>query len=176
MTVPPRRPPRVLRGKRRAIDGPHDVEHDAHPEEEEDDLQRFGIPETAGAPLARSLTASASPKQHVLDVAHAGADAGREVAAAELGQDRVLDDELRQGVGHHRLEPAADLDPDLVLVGRDDEQDAVVLALLADAPRAAELVAEVLDRVALQRLERDDDDLIGRGVLDVLRAPRSSAA
>ena len=62
--------------------------------------------------------------------------------------------------------PRPDLDAHLALVGRHDEQDAVVLALLADAPFAAEPVAEVLDRVALQRLDRDDGELIGRLLLE----------
>ena len=53
-----------------------------------------------------------------------------------------------------------------MLVRRHDEQDAVVLALLADAPLAAELIAEVLDRVALQRLQRDDGELVGRLLLE----------
>ena len=104
-------------------------------------------------------------EQHVLDVAHAGADARRKVAPAELGQDGVLDDEARHGVGHHRLQPAADLDAHLALVGRHDQQDAVVLALLADAPFAPEPVAVVLDRVAFERLDRDDGDLVGRLLL-----------
>ena len=60
------------------------------------------------------------------------------IAAPELRQDGVLDDELRHRVGHQRLEAAADLDAHFAIVGRDDEQDAVVLALLSDAPLAAE--------------------------------------
>ena len=48
-----------------------------------------------------------------------------------------------------RLKPAADLDAHLALVRRDDEQDAVVHLLGADAPMAAELVAVVLDACSL---------------------------
>ena len=69
---------------------------------------------------------------------------------------------LRHRVGQLRLEAAADLDAHLAVVGRDDQQNAVVLAGLADLPVAAELIAEVLDRLALQRRQRDDHDLIGR--------------
>src|SRR3546814_2353766 len=42
---------------------------------------------------------------------------------------------------------------------------AVVAALLADAPMAAELVAEVVDRGALQRGQGDHDELVGGRLL-----------
>src|SRR3546814_15490921 len=51
------------------------------------------------------------------------------------------------------------------LTGRHDEQRAVVAALLADAPMAAELVAEVVDRGALQRGQGDHDELVGGRLL-----------
>ena len=83
-------------------------------------------------------------------------------------------------VGEDRLEPAADLDADLALVRRDDQEHAVVLLLGADAPMAAELIAEILDGVALQRGQRDHHDLVGALVLERLevggRARHSSAA
>ena len=79
------------------------------------------------------------------DVVHAVLDAAGVVAGAEARQDRGLDDDLRQRVGQDRLEAAADLDAHLPLVGRDDEQDAIVLLLGADAPMAPELIAEILD-------------------------------
>ena len=44
------------------------------------------------------------------------------------------------------FEPVADLDPHLaLLVRRDDQDDAVIRALLADTPGAAELIAIILD-------------------------------
>ncbi len=46
-----------------------------------------------------------------------------------------------------------------MLGGRDDEQGAVVLALLPDAPGAAELVAVILDRITLQRGQGDHHQL-----------------
>src|SRR3546814_13768860 len=51
------------------------------------------------------------------------------------------------------------------LTGRHDEQRAVVAALLADAPMAAELVAEVVDPGALQRGQGDHDELVGGRLL-----------
>ena len=89
--------------------------------------------------------------EHQNDVAHAILDAAGKVALAEARQDRVLDDDLGQSIGEDALETAADLDPDLALVGRDDQDHAIVQLLGADAPMAAELIAEILDGVALQR-------------------------
>ena len=66
------------------------------------------------------------------------------------------------------FKPAADLDADFALVGRDDQDDAIVQLLGADAPMAAELIAEILDGVALQRRQRDDHDLVGALVLERL--------
>ena len=51
---------------------------------------------------------------------------------AEMGHDLLVDDLARQCVGHDPFEPVADLDPDLALVGRDQEDDAVIRAALAD--------------------------------------------
>ena len=74
---------------------------------------------------------------------------------------RIADDLPRLRVGHHRLEPAADLDPDLALVRRHDEQDAVVFVFLADPPFARETDAVILDLVAVERFDGDDGNLIG---------------
>ncbi len=82
-------------------------------------------------------------------------------ALAEGGQDGILDDKRGHGVGKLRLKPPAHLDADLALAGRHDEQDAVVEALLPDPPRAAKLVAIILDGIALQRLGDEHDKLVG---------------
>ena len=72
--------------------------------------------------------------QHESDVAHAVLDAAGEVALAEARQDRILDDDLGQRIGERALEPAADLDADLALIGRDDEEDAIVAASRCRCP------------------------------------------
>jgi hypothetical protein len=74
----------------------------------------------------------------------------RKILAAERRQYFRLNDRIRDGVGQRAFEAVAHLDADLALVGRDDEQDAVVLFGLSDSPVAAQLVAEIFDRVALQ--------------------------
>ena len=43
------------------------------------------------------------------------------------------------------FEPIADLDPHPPLVGRDEQDRAIVRAFLADAPVAAESIAVILD-------------------------------
>ena len=122
--------------------------------------------------LARASSSAASPVSASADVVDAILDAAREVAGAEARQDPVLDDDLRQRVGEDRLEPVADLDADLALVGRDDEEDAVIELGGADAPMAAELIAEILDRIALQGGQRHDHELVGALVLERLELRR----
>src|SRR3546814_11412088 len=63
------------------------------------------------------------------------------------------------------LSRSSDLDAHRPLTVRHEEQRAVVAALLADAPMAAELVAEVVDRGALQRVQGDHDELVGGRLL-----------
>ncbi len=89
----------------------------------------------------------------------AGADAALIVVDAKTRQDLALDDDAGDGVGERALEAIADFDANLALVRRDDQHDAVVAALLADAPMAAELVAVFLNRPSAQRFQRDDDEL-----------------
>jgi hypothetical protein len=59
-----------------------------------------------------------------------------------------------------------------VFLGRDDQQRAVVLALFADAPGAADRDAPFLDRPPLQRVERHDDKLVARRRLQVFQLGR----
>ena len=97
--------------------------------------------------------------QHLDEIVDAAGNAAREIARPEARQDGVLDDEAGDGIGQRAFEPVADLDPHRLFVRRHDEQRAVVPALLADAPMAAEPVAEILDLQPLQRWQRDDDEL-----------------
>ncbi len=60
------------------------------------------------------------------------------------------------------FETVADFDPHLALVRRDDQQHAVVVALLADLPVTPELIAVILNwPCPPQRFQRDHDKLIG---------------
>src|SRR5262245_13792780 len=132
-------------------------EKDQHDQRRRKAAASISLYRGAGARLHRFGVA----EQHVTDVLHAGFDAGGEIAAPERRQDRILDDELAHGVGELGLQPAPDLDAHLALLGRYDQNYAVVLALLAELPAAAELIAKVLDFIALQRRRRVDHELIG---------------
>ena len=85
--------------------------------------------------------------------------AALDVASPEFRKHRALEDDAGKGVGEDRLQPIADLDADLVLGGDDDEDRPVVGPLLADPPGSPELVAIVLDGVAAERGQGDDDQL-----------------
>src|SRR5262249_22820109 len=97
--------------------------------------------------------------EHLNDLFGARHDAARHIVLAEQRQDPLLDDELRHCVGKLALQPIADLDPHLALGRRDDQQDAVVLSLLADLPGTAETHAVVLDAASFERFDRDDHEL-----------------
>ena len=99
----------------------------------------------------------------------AGEDPARIVIGAEARQNLFLDDLVRQRVGHDRLQPVADLDPHPLLVGRDQQDDAIVRALLADVPGPAELIAIILDRHVLQAGDRRHDQLPRGGALQRLQ-------
>ena len=108
-----------------------------------------------------------------LELAHdcvcAGDDAAGHVARLELRQDVPIDDVIGEPVGDDRFEPVAHLDAHLVLGGRNEEDNAVVLLLASEVPVAPELIAVIGDLVALQRVQRDDDELVTGGVLQPLQ-------
>ena len=149
---------------------PDEPEDDDRPEDHHQpvDLRIVGVP----APLDALGKLGSVAGEHELDVLHALLDAAGVIAGAEARQHGAVDDDVGHGVGEDRLEPAADLDAHLALVRRDDEEDAVVLLLGADAPMAAELIAVILDGVALQGGQGDDDDLVGALVLERLETRR----
>ena len=68
-----------------------------------------------------------------------------EIAGRNRGRIALLMMMLEMASVSDRLKAAADLDAHLALIRRDDEEDAVVSLLGADAPMAAELIAVILD-------------------------------
>src|SRR5262245_14333433 len=156
-------------------------EREEHQPEHEDDEQH----DQQRAPVygrLRSLGRALLPfggvaGEHADDIVDAAVDAAGKVVGAKARDDRVLDDEPRDRVGERAFEPVADLDAHLALVWRHDQHHAVVLVLLSDPPAAAELDPVILDRGALQRLERHHHELVGglgleRGELVVERRAR----
>src|SRR5262245_2886792 len=90
---------------------------------------------------------------------------GRVLPLAEAGHDHVADDLRGLGVGQRALEPVADLDPQLSVLDEDDEEDAVVELLLAQAPLLEEAVRDVLEVLAVERFEAGDRHLGAGGAL-----------
>jgi hypothetical protein len=63
------------------------------------------------AAAARACASAGSSVSWAMMASRPERDSALEAAGAEGRQDLVLDDLRRQGVGQHRLEPIADLDP-----------------------------------------------------------------
>src|SRR6516162_10250275 len=98
--------------------------------------------------------------RHCLDdVIDPATNAAGEIVGPKTRNDGVLYDELRYRVGERTLEAVADLDAHLAFVRCHDEQRAGILLFLSDLPVTPELVTVVLDRGALERLDRDHDKL-----------------
>ena len=73
------------------------------------------------------------------------------------------------GIGERPLEAVADLEPRAMLVRGDQEQQAVVLSLLAEPPFAEQRIGVGLDLLALEARDRGDDELRPGLVLEVLQ-------
>ena len=93
------------------------------------------------------------------------------LALTKRREDRFTDRLAGKAVGHESFEAVADFDPDLAILDRDDDQQAVVLAAIADAPS---VVLEHLDGVfldvgvGLKRGHGGDHDDIAAGTLQGL--------
>ena len=81
------------------------------------------------------------------DPVDAGVDPRREMALAELRRDVLGDDPARRDVGQHALEAVADLDPNALVALGDQQDRAVVLALLSDLPGLGDAQRVLLDRL-----------------------------
>src|SRR5262249_46919992 len=142
---------------------PGDAAHD-HEENEQEKHEREDIDE-AGL-VVRPWLGGRFPFLRVArcrlnDTVAPATDAANEIVDPEARDDGVLDDELRSRVGKRAFQAVTDLDTHLAFVWRDDEQRAGIFLFLSDLPVAPELVTVVLDRGALERLERDHDKLAG---------------
>src|SRR3990170_7308406 len=149
-----------------APDAVGDPQPDREPENHQEPVDDGIVGVTAR--LAALLHLGGIAGEHENDVADPVLDAAAKVAFAKTRQDSVFDDDLGQRIGEGALEPAADLAPHFALIRRDDKDDAIVESLGADAPVTPELIAEILDGVALQRRQGDDHELIGALILECL--------
>ena len=92
---------------------------------------------------------------------------------AKMRPHDVVQDLSRAGVGEAALEAVADLDAHAALLPRHDEEHAVVDVLPAELPRLEDPHRVVLDRVALEAVDREDGDLGACPLLEVRRASSS---
>ncbi|CRM47105.1 hypothetical protein [Pseudomonas sp. 58 R 12] len=97
---------------------------------------------------------------HLHHRGHAIADAFAVIAGLERRCNHLIDDHPRLRIGEHAFQAVADFDTQFALITGDDQQRAVILALLADAPLASQLITEVLNRYALQVRHGDHYDLV----------------
>ena len=104
------------------------------------------------------------------DAADAVANAAGIIAVAESRRELFADDLAGEAVGQHALEAIADLDAHLALVRRDQDQDAVILLGLTDAPLLEQPGRVLLDRHAIERRHGRDGDFGGRPPLEADQA------
>src|SRR5204862_878188 len=121
---------------------------DAEEQREQEDGGGIGRAPWRGATRRRRSRTTADAREHGV---HRGVETGGVALLTEARCDDVADDRRGDGVGDHRLETVADLDPQLPLLQKDDEEDAVAEALAADLPPLFEPDGDVLDAVALER-------------------------
>jgi len=108
-----------------------------------------------------------SKNDHANHAIDAGGDPAGEIALLEARRDVLGDDPVRDRVGDHALQTAADFDAQLAVVFRDEEQRAVVDPLAPELPLVDDANRVLLDR--LRARARDDQD---RDLASLLRLER----
>src|SRR5262245_29339358 len=141
-----------------------------HEENEQEEHEHENIDE--GRFVVRPLSGARLPclriDRHGLDdVVHPATDTAGEVIGPKTRDDGVLDDEPGHCVGERPFKAVTHLDTHLALVRRHNQQGAGIFLLLTDLPVTPELVAIILDRRSLQRLQRDHDELAGGLALEI---------
>ncbi|MNM87145.1 hypothetical protein D3C81_993190 [compost metagenome] len=106
------------------------------------------------------------PGQGLHDALAAGDHAGHHVAALEGGQDPGLDDVGGDGIGQSPFQAITHFDAHPALILGDQQQHAVVLALLAYAPVATELVAVLLYGLPIEAVDGDHHQLDAAALLE----------
>ena len=107
------------------------------------------------------------------ELARSDFDAGAVVSLTKIGN-HGASSVAGASVVDDGLEAVTDFGPIFAVVGRDEEEDAVVLVLLSDAERFENLVGELLDRFAIEGIDGDDGEL-RPGFLLELEAERVDA-
>jgi hypothetical protein len=86
------------------------------------------------------------------------------IALLEARRHPVANDAAGCDIGQRAFEPVADFDAHFPVVRHDDDQHAVVLALLSELPGIEHAGCVLLDRLAGYRRYRQHRDLVGAGV------------
>lgn len=77
--------------------------------------------------------------------------------------DDLIDDHRRLRISQSVFQTVTDLNAQLAVITRHDQQGAVVLIFLPDTPGAAQLITKVFNGGALQVRHGDDNHLLTRG-------------
>src|SRR5207247_1485973 len=146
-----------------------DQRHDAE-QDEEADYREVGSPAAARAAIRLALTGP------LVDRAGRRFDAGRIAPLAKARRDNDADDAGRHRGGDGGLAAIADFEADSARGEADDPDDAVVEALLADAPALGQLDRDVVDALALGRAEDGHRHLSPRRRFALGQEPLEAAA
>lgn len=94
------------------------------------------------------------------DRVHAGRDPAFVIPPAKMRCDNLADDLARQGVCQHTFQSVTDFNADLSVIFEDEEDHAVIAALLPRLPRLGKTHGKILERFPLKRLESNNGDLV----------------
>src|SRR5690606_16763711 len=115
--------------------------HDEHQQYKEEDRHRT----VGGIASLTGLLLEGVTSQHLDYRLCAAGDARCKIFLLECWRDDWVDNDRRLRIGQSALQTVAHFDADLALIRGDNQQRTVVLSLLANAPVATQLVAELLD-------------------------------
>lgn len=108
-------------------------------------------------PISRARKRTAN---RFCDRFHSGGDGTAVIAGLELGSNDVADNSTGEDVGNLALEAIAHFDAQRVILRHDDQRQAVIHALSADAPGFDGLRGPVFNRNAARGLADPDDQLM----------------
>ena len=89
------------------------------------------------------------------------------VAGPKVRRDVLFDDAPRERIRDRRLQPVTDFDPNLSLLDEDEEDQAVVVLLVADLPALGAADREVFEHFPTERGKDVDDELRAGGLLEL---------
>src|SRR5690606_38097690 len=138
-------------------------------DEKQDNHEKEGQPADQGR--RRTLTRRPGRRTQRIAAQHldhgfgAGNDPALEVASAKRRSQNLVDDDRGLGISQAPFQPVAHLDPHAPVIPGNNQQRAIVLALLTYAPFAAQLYTELLNAAPLQIGHRYHHNLLGGRLL-----------